>query len=121
MKTIIVALVDTTTAAAASLMYFILSIWYQGLRKCSAFCVSVSLTGESQDKGKSLASRLSQKVQASLDPDCEKDEDFRPDRKRIRSAEYKVVIVCCCLLDIYPEFIIYNIGPESGSPGPLYY
>ncbi|XP_032401150.1 Fanconi anemia group J protein isoform X1 [Xiphophorus hellerii] len=49
----------------------------------------VPLPGESQAKSPSLASRLSEKVQASLDPDFNKDEDFRPDRKRIRTAEYK--------------------------------
>uniref|UniRef100_A0A096M053 BRCA1 interacting helicase 1 n=1 Tax=Poecilia formosa TaxID=48698 RepID=A0A096M053_POEFO len=47
------------------------------------------LPGESQTKSQSLASRLSEKVQASLDPDCDKDEDFRPDRKRNRTSEYK--------------------------------
>ncbi|XP_035985322.1 Fanconi anemia group J protein homolog isoform X1 [Fundulus heteroclitus] len=49
------------------------------------------LPGESQAKRRSLASRLSEKVQASFDSDCQKDEDFRPDRKRIRTAEYKAV------------------------------
>ncbi|MED6292699.1 hypothetical protein CHARACLAT_003002, partial [Characodon lateralis] len=45
--------------------------------------------GESQAKKPSLASRLSEKVQTSLDSDCEKDEDFRPDRKRLRTAGFK--------------------------------
>ncbi|MEQ2228639.1 hypothetical protein ILYODFUR_010872 [Ilyodon furcidens] len=45
--------------------------------------------GESQAKKPSLASRLSEKVQTSLDSDCEKDEDFRSDRKRLRTAGFK--------------------------------
>ncbi|KAM4742834.1 Fanconi anemia group J protein [Anableps anableps] len=49
----------------------------------------VPLPGESQAKSQSLASRLSEKAQAALDPDCEKDEDFKPDRKRFRTSEYK--------------------------------
>uniref|UniRef100_A0A3B4ZN16 DNA 5'-3' helicase n=1 Tax=Stegastes partitus TaxID=144197 RepID=A0A3B4ZN16_9TELE len=45
---------------------------------------------EEQPKKPSLASRLSEKFQASLSSDCEKDNDFQPDRKRVRTAELKV-------------------------------
>ncbi|XP_038160552.1 Fanconi anemia group J protein [Cyprinodon tularosa] len=44
---------------------------------------------ESKDRRQSLSSRLSEKVQASLDANSDKDEDFRPDRKRIRTAEHQ--------------------------------
>lgn len=44
---------------------------------------------ESQPKKQSIASRLSEKFQASLSGDREKDDDFQPDRKRIRTAEHK--------------------------------
>ncbi|XP_030257122.1 Fanconi anemia group J protein isoform X7 [Sparus aurata] len=47
---------------------------------------------ESQPKKQSLASRLSEKFKASLNSDREKDDDnddFQPDRKRIRTAEHK--------------------------------
>ncbi|KAM6932875.1 Fanconi anemia group J protein [Xenentodon cancila] len=47
------------------------------------------LAKESQAQKKSFSSRLSEKFQASLSSDCEKDDDFQPDRKRIRSAENK--------------------------------
>ncbi|XP_041796744.1 Fanconi anemia group J protein isoform X2 [Chelmon rostratus] len=44
---------------------------------------------ESQPKKQSIASRLSEKFQASLNSDCKKDDDFQSDRKRIRTAEHK--------------------------------
>ncbi|XP_008274661.1 Fanconi anemia group J protein [Stegastes partitus] len=47
------------------------------------------LPEEEQPKKPSLASRLSEKFQASLSSDCEKDNDFQPDRKRVRTAELK--------------------------------
>uniref|UniRef100_A0A8C4EEF3 DNA 5'-3' helicase n=1 Tax=Dicentrarchus labrax TaxID=13489 RepID=A0A8C4EEF3_DICLA len=53
-------------------------------------CVSVPLPKESQPQKQSIASRLSEKFQASLSSDREKDDDFQPDRKRIRTAEHKV-------------------------------
>ncbi|XP_071768516.1 Fanconi anemia group J protein [Centroberyx gerrardi] len=45
-----------------------------------------SLPEEFQPKKQSLASRLSEKLQSSINSDCEKDDDFQPDRKRIRTA-----------------------------------
>lgn len=42
---------------------------------------------ESQPQKQSLASRLSEKFQSFLSSDHEKDEDFQPNRKRIRTAE----------------------------------
>uniref|UniRef100_A0A3Q3L5G2 DNA 5'-3' helicase n=1 Tax=Mastacembelus armatus TaxID=205130 RepID=A0A3Q3L5G2_9TELE len=47
------------------------------------------LQEESQPKKSSLASRLSEKLQSCLSSDCGKDDDFQPDRKRIRPAETK--------------------------------
>uniref|UniRef100_A0A8C4EDD7 DNA 5'-3' helicase n=1 Tax=Dicentrarchus labrax TaxID=13489 RepID=A0A8C4EDD7_DICLA len=65
-------------------------------------CVSVPLPKESQPQKQSIASRLSEKFQASLSSDREKDDDFQPDRKRIRTAEHKVVfhtcIYCCTFI-----------------------
>ncbi|XP_032364148.1 Fanconi anemia group J protein isoform X2 [Etheostoma spectabile] len=43
---------------------------------------------ESQPKEQSIASRLSQKFQSLLGSDREKDNDFQPDKKRIRTAEH---------------------------------
>ncbi|XP_018556622.1 Fanconi anemia group J protein [Lates calcarifer] len=47
------------------------------------------LQEESQPKKQSIASRLSEKLQSSLSSDSKKDDDFQPDRKRIRTAEHK--------------------------------
>ncbi|RVE64458.1 hypothetical protein OJAV_G00126130 [Oryzias javanicus] len=44
---------------------------------------------ETQARKPSIASRLSGKLQASLDSDGNREDDFKPDRKRIRSAEHK--------------------------------
>uniref|UniRef100_A0A671VGH5 DNA 5'-3' helicase n=1 Tax=Sparus aurata TaxID=8175 RepID=A0A671VGH5_SPAAU len=65
------------------------------------FALAVSFPEESQPKKQSLASRLSEKFKASLNSDREKDDDnddFQPDRKRIRTAEHKVVVsaLLCC-------------------------
>ncbi|XP_014903648.1 Fanconi anemia group J protein [Poecilia latipinna] len=76
------------------------------------------LPGESQTKSQSLASRLSEKVQASLDPDCDKDEDFRPDRKRNRTSEYKShkrqrTQQGVIFIDDEPELDSETSGPQS--------
>uniref|UniRef100_UPI0037E8D14F Fanconi anemia group J protein n=1 Tax=Semicossyphus pulcher TaxID=241346 RepID=UPI0037E8D14F len=44
---------------------------------------------DSQPRRQSLSSRLSEKFQSFLSSDREKDDDFQPDRKRIRAAEPK--------------------------------
>lgn len=44
---------------------------------------------ESLPKKQSIASRLSEKLQSSLQSEAERDDDFQPDRKRIRPAELK--------------------------------
>uniref|UniRef100_A0A8C6SYR0 DNA 5'-3' helicase n=1 Tax=Neogobius melanostomus TaxID=47308 RepID=A0A8C6SYR0_9GOBI len=54
-------------------------------------CVSPS---EDSLKKQSLASRLSEKLQSSVQRETENDDDFQPDRKRIRTAEVKVNEVC---------------------------
>lgn len=46
---------------------------------------------ELKHKKQSLASRLSEKFQASLSSVYETDDDFQPERKRIRSVEHKVL------------------------------
>ncbi|KAI9540900.1 hypothetical protein NQZ68_036236, partial [Dissostichus eleginoides] len=48
----------------------------------------VPLPEESQPSKKSLASRLSEKFQSFLGSDQQKDDDFQPDRKRLRTAEH---------------------------------
>ncbi|KAI4815479.1 hypothetical protein KUCAC02_005623 [Chaenocephalus aceratus] len=48
----------------------------------------VPLPEESQPSKKSLASRLSEKFQSLLGSDQQKDDDFQPDRKRLRTAEH---------------------------------
>lgn len=55
-------------------------------------CVSGPSPEQSQPKKQTLASRLSEMFQASLSTECETDDDFQPDRKRIRTAELKVAI-----------------------------
>lgn len=73
-------------------------------------CVSVPSPEESQPKKQSIASRLSEKFQASLNSDCKKDDDFQSDRKRIRTAEHKVVVsTLYTLLYISIEFTVYFI------------
>lgn len=67
---------------------------------CSASCVSAPLPEESQPKRHSLASRLSEKFQASLSSEHQKDDDFQTDKKRIRAAENKVAIDACCAIDL---------------------
>uniref|UniRef100_A0AAQ5X370 DNA 5'-3' helicase n=1 Tax=Amphiprion ocellaris TaxID=80972 RepID=A0AAQ5X370_AMPOC len=66
------------------------------IQVCSFCCVVVSLPEESQLKEQSIASRLSEKFLASHT--CEKDDDFQPDRKRIRTAELKVTLGTSCML-----------------------
>lgn len=53
-------------------------------------CVPGSTPEESQPQKQSLASHLSEKFQSFLSSDGDKDDDFQPDRKRIRTAELKV-------------------------------
>ncbi|XP_011481284.1 Fanconi anemia group J protein isoform X1 [Oryzias latipes] len=44
---------------------------------------------ETQGRKPSIASRLSEKLQASVNSDGDREDDFKPDRKRIRSEEQK--------------------------------
>lgn len=62
-------------------------------------CVSGPSPEQLQPKKPSLASRLSEKFQASLSTQCETDDDFQPDRKRIRTAELKVAIKALYILN----------------------
>lgn len=50
---------------------------------------NVSPSEDSLPKKQSLASRLSEKLQSSLQSEAGNDDDFQPDRKRIRTAELK--------------------------------
>lgn len=40
----------------------------------------------------SIDSHLTEKAQSSLTSECENDDDFLPDRKRIRTADHKVTL-----------------------------
>lgn len=75
---------------------------------------------ESKDRRQSLSFRLSEKVQASLDANRDKDEDFRPDRKRIRTAEHQVTTGHRSL-SVIINFDLDTLkkGPKAGSSGPL--
>uniref|UniRef100_A0A8C7XDP8 BRCA1 interacting helicase 1 n=1 Tax=Oryzias sinensis TaxID=183150 RepID=A0A8C7XDP8_9TELE len=52
------------------------------------------LPSETQGRKASIASRLSEKLQASVNSDGDREDDFKPDRKRIRSVEQKVPEPC---------------------------
>ena len=58
----------------------------------TVYVVVVLSPKEPQPKKQSIASRLSEKFQSSLSSDCNKDDDFQPDRKRFRDAEQEVII-----------------------------
>ncbi|KAM9359039.1 Fanconi anemia group J protein [Symphorus nematophorus] len=74
----------------------------------------VPLPEESQPKRQSLASRLSEMYQASLSSDREKDDDFQPDRKRIRTAEHK----SCKRPRLEQGVVFIDDEPENGTTGP---
>lgn len=88
------------------------------------FCVSlpVSLLEEEEPKKPTLASRLSEKFQSSLNSDREKDDDdFQTDRKRIRTAEHTVAmndlhislyIYIHCITNLKGEYFLF-FGPYS--------
>ena len=77
------------------------------------FALAVSFPEESQPKKQSLASHLSEKFKASLNSDHEKDDDdFQPDRKRIRTAEHKVVVsalLCCFTFIVNLLYIQFKV------------
>lgn len=57
------------------------------------YILSSAVNGD-QPKRSTLSSRLSEKLQASLSTDKEQDDDFKTDRKRLRTptTEQKVLI-----------------------------
>lgn len=62
----------------------------------TCYFVSVPSLAQPQSKKQSLASRLSEKFQASLNSDREEDDDFQPDKKRIRTEKHMVIIITFC-------------------------
>lgn len=60
------------------------------------YFVSVPSLAQLQPNKQSLASRLSEKFQASLNSDHEEDDDFKPDKKRIRTEKHMVIIITFC-------------------------
>uniref|UniRef100_A0AAX7T3F8 DNA 5'-3' helicase n=1 Tax=Astatotilapia calliptera TaxID=8154 RepID=A0AAX7T3F8_ASTCA len=89
----------------------LLTVYKTSICMC-CFCVLVLLP-EEEGRKQSLASRLSEKFQASLSSDCVKDDDFQQDRKRIRTAENTVGTDACCSLT--PDLLC---APEPCSQCP---
>uniref|UniRef100_A0A7N6AHJ2 DNA 5'-3' helicase n=1 Tax=Anabas testudineus TaxID=64144 RepID=A0A7N6AHJ2_ANATE len=85
--------VNITDVLFCFLIHNVLSLYI-----LQGFCfVLVLLQGQSQSKKQPVASCLSEKFQSSLSSDCEKDDDFQPDRKRMRTAEHKVILYTLCI------------------------
>ncbi|XP_044057768.1 Fanconi anemia group J protein isoform X2 [Siniperca chuatsi] len=81
------------------------------------------LPEEPQPKKQSIASRLSEKFQSSLSSAREKDDDFQPDRKRIRTAEHKSrkrqrLEQGVIFIDDEPELENEPSGPQSLTTEP---
>uniref|UniRef100_A0A8D0B0W3 DNA 5'-3' helicase n=1 Tax=Sander lucioperca TaxID=283035 RepID=A0A8D0B0W3_SANLU len=81
---------------------------------------NLPLPEESQPKEQSIASRLSQKFQSLLSSGCEKDDDFQPDKKRLRTAaEHKVdALYKLCELPLNISFFFSIQSPEPCSRCP---
>ncbi|XP_042270894.1 Fanconi anemia group J protein isoform X2 [Thunnus maccoyii] len=85
---------------------------------------TISIPAESQPKKQSIASRLSEKFHSSLNSDREKDDDdFQPDRKRIRTAEHKSrkrqrLEQGVIFIDDEPEEENHPSGPASWTAEP---
>uniref|UniRef100_A0A8D3AW37 DNA 5'-3' helicase n=1 Tax=Scophthalmus maximus TaxID=52904 RepID=A0A8D3AW37_SCOMX len=81
--------------------------------------VVVLLQEEPQSKKRSIASQLSEKFQSSLSSDCNKDDDFQPDRKHIRPAEHKVVTDVVLAVNLLSLYFFSSIqAPEPCSKCP---
>ncbi|XP_038549559.1 Fanconi anemia group J protein [Micropterus salmoides] len=81
------------------------------------------LPEEPQPKKKSIASRLSEKFQSDRSSAREEDDDFQPDRKRIRSAEHKSrkrqrLEQGVVFIDDEPELENEPSGPQSWTTEP---
>uniref|UniRef100_A0A667WFM7 DNA 5'-3' helicase n=1 Tax=Myripristis murdjan TaxID=586833 RepID=A0A667WFM7_9TELE len=92
---------------------------YSSTEAISFHACSVSATSpeEFKPKRQSLASRLSEKLNSSLNSDVEKEDDFQAEKKRIRTAavENKVLILSVCFLALS----IQSPGPCSLCPCAL--
>ncbi|KAM4566166.1 Fanconi anemia group J protein [Odontesthes bonariensis] len=82
-------LCHTKTNMAAATAQPVVDLTVSPFKETAQPSLSATEHKESRTKKQSLASRLSENFQASLSSDCEKEDDFRPDRKRIRTAEHK--------------------------------
>uniref|UniRef100_A0A673B8E6 DNA 5'-3' helicase n=1 Tax=Sphaeramia orbicularis TaxID=375764 RepID=A0A673B8E6_9TELE len=90
------------------------STGFEALLCHSCLCTHIVHSGhdstEPQPKKQTIASRLSEKFRSSPLTDSEKDDDFQPDRKRIRTAEPKTywssklpVYISVCLFSQFSE------------------
>uniref|UniRef100_A0A8C6SWZ8 DNA 5'-3' helicase n=1 Tax=Neogobius melanostomus TaxID=47308 RepID=A0A8C6SWZ8_9GOBI len=82
-------------------------------------------SNEDSLKKQSLASRLSEKLQSSVQRETENDDDFQPDRKRIRTAEVKSrkkprMDKGVIFLDDEPEFENHRDSSPPFSPETSY-
>ncbi|XP_030599345.1 Fanconi anemia group J protein isoform X2 [Archocentrus centrarchus] len=87
-STKVTAAATSASAAKYDVVDLTLSPCKQPAKPFTAAQEDMPLPEEHQSRKQSIASRLSEKFQASLSSDCEKDDDFQPDRKRIRTAEH---------------------------------
>ncbi|KAM7413743.1 hypothetical protein PAMA_020899 [Pampus argenteus] len=80
---------SATTAAKPAVVDLTVSPCKEAVQLPPPACEPVSSPEESQPKKQPIAARLSEKFKSSLNSDREKDDDFQPERKRIRTPEHK--------------------------------
>ncbi|XP_072249263.1 Fanconi anemia group J protein [Leuresthes tenuis] len=110
-------------AASATAQPVVVDLTVSPFKETAQPSLSATEHKESQAKKQSIASRLSEKFQASLSSDCEKEEDFQPDRKRIRTAEHKNhkrqhLQHGVIFLDDEPGLETQQSGPQSRTTAP---
>ncbi|KAM7399849.1 hypothetical protein PAMP_019090 [Pampus punctatissimus] len=112
-----------TSAAKPAVVDLTVSPCKEAVQLPPPACESISLPEESQPKKLSIASRLSEKFKSSLNSDREKDDDFQPERKRIRTAEHKSrkrqrLEQGVIFIDDEPEQDNHPSGPQTWTAEP---